>query len=278
MASRNQQSLSISRLRHSFSYCRICTFSNRSLSILQKKIESQREEETLQNKKSFFTVFLIFGFLMKIAAEIVHEVLGHGLFVLLFGGKIINVYISILWPYDFSWISWDLPEGITSGQMAWVYAGGIIACLCTSFLIQAFLLWKKRFSLFFALPLFWLAFWALVNSTGYLIIGGLASFGDVQDLISLGVLTSFLSLVLGLIVFFMGFIALSWILRRISIEMFSPKKASFGVTVFWLIIPILVAIMLANPERGLRLYYLPLTFIPVLLSLIMEYFLVLSKQ
>jgi hypothetical protein len=215
---------------------------------------------------------------MKIVAEIVHEVLGHGLFVLLFGGKITSLYISVLWPYDFSWIGWDLPEGTTSAQRAWIYAGGIIACLCASFLIQTFLLWKKKISWHFALAFFWLAFWTLVNSTGYLIIGGLAAFGDIYDLIMLGVLTIFLSLAVGLIFFIIGFIALSWILRRIFATMLSHKKASLGTSLFWLIIPILVIVMLANPERNLQWAYLPLTFIPTVLSFVIEYFLVLSQQ
>jgi len=232
----------------------------------------------LQDKKSFLAVFLILGFFMKIVAEIVHEVLGHGLFVLLFGGKITDLYISVLWPYDFSWIGWDLPEGIASAQMAWIYTGGILACLCASFLIQAFLLWKKKISWHFALAFFWLAFWTLVNSTGYLIIGGLTPIKDVDELIRLGVLTNFLSLAMGLIFFITGFITLSWILRRIFANVLSPKKASLGTNLFWLIIPLLVVIMLANPERNLQWAYLPLTFIPTVLSFVMEYFLVLSQQ
>jgi hypothetical protein len=232
----------------------------------------------LQERKIFLAVFLFLGFFMKIVAEIVHEVLGHGLFVLLFGGKITSLYISALWPYDLSWIGWDLPEGITSTQMAWIYAGGIIACLCVSFVTQAFLLWKKKISWHFALALFWLAFWTLVNSTGYLIIGGLASFGDIDELITLGILTNFISLAVDLVIFIVGFVALSWILRKILIQMLPPKKASLGVTIFWFIIPILVVVMLLNPERGLQWAYLPLTLIPTMLSFAIEYFLISSHQ
>jgi len=215
---------------------------------------------------------------MKMVAEVVHEVFGHGLFVLLFGGEITGLYISVLWPYDFSRLEWSLPSGVTSAQMAWIYVGGILVCLCMSFLTQAFLLFKKKIPWHFALPLFWLAFWTLVNSTGYLIIGGLTPFGDVYELIRLGVLRELVSLVIGLIIFAIAFVALSWILREISIKIFSPKKASLGVSLFWLIIPVLVMVMLANPERGLQMAYLPLTFIPAMISFVIEYFLVLSKE
>jgi len=226
----------------------------------------------------FLTVFIVAGFIIKIISEAVHELLGHGLFVLLFGGKITGLYISILWPYELSRISWSLPSGITSTQIALIYAGGIIVFLSASLLPQAFLLVKKKIRRYFALTLFWFAFWTFMNSTGYLLIGGLAPFGDVYELTNLGVLTTLLSLAIGLIIFVIGFVALSWILRRIFVEVFSIKKASLGVIIFWFIIPILSIVMLANPERGLRWTYLPLTFIPALLSLVIEYFLVLSKQ
>jgi len=227
----------------------------------------------LQGRKTFLAVFVVVGFVMKMVAEFVHEVCGHGLFVLLFGGKITGVYISVLWPYELSHIDWDL-----TAQIAWVYAGGILVCLCVSFLTQAFLLVKKKTLWYFALTLFWLAFWTLINSTGYLVIGGLTSFGDIKELIALGVLTSLLSLVIGFVIFVIGFVGLSWILRKILIDAFTPKRASLGVSLFWLIIPVLVLVMLANPERGLQVAYLPLTFIPALLSFVIEHFLVLSKQ
>ena len=229
-------------------------------------------------RKAFLAMFVAVGFVVKMVAESVHEICGHGLFVLLFGGTIKTVYISVLWPYELSHIDWSLPSNIGSAQMAWVYAGGILVCLCVSFLTQAFLLVKKKTPWYFALTLFWLAFWTLINSTGYLMIGGLTSFGDVKELIALGVLTSLLSLAIGFVIFVIGFVGLSWILRKILIGVFSPRRASLGVVLFWLIIPVLVLVMLANLERGLQVAYLPLTFIPALLSFVIEYFLVLSKQ
>jgi hypothetical protein len=231
-----------------------------------------------QDKKEFFLTFLAAGFLMKIIAEIVHEIFGHGLFVLLFGGEIVNVYISFLWPYELSYINWYLPNTVTHLQLAWIYAGGIVVCLFMSFLVQTFLLLKKKSDWHIALTLFWLAFWTLANSTGYLIIGGLTPFGDVYELIKLEVLTSTISLVTGLMAFIIGFIALSWILRKILRKKFSPHMASLGVVLFWFIIPVLGIIMSISPERNLPIAYIPLMCFPIVFSFFIEYSLVSSKQ
>ena len=232
----------------------------------------------MQDKKVFLALFIILGFVMKIVSEFVHEVCGHGFFVLLFGGEIISVYISFFWPYELSYINWSPLNTFTSTQRALIYGGGILACLCVSFLAQALLLVKKKISWYFTITFFWLAFWTFINSTGYLIIGGLTPFGDIKRLIGLGVLTSPISLVIGFIIFVTGFVGLSWILRGIFVEEFSPKKASLGVPFFWLIIPVLDALMLASSKRSLQMAYLPLMFIPSLLSFIIERFWILSKQ
>lgn len=144
----------------------------------------------MRDKKVFLASFIVLGFVMNIVAEFVHEVCGHGLFVLLFGGRITSVYISVSWPYELSRIGWSLPNIVTAVQMTWIYGGGILACLCVSFLAQAFLILKKKISWYFAITLFWLAFWTFISSTGYFIIGGLTPFGDIKELIRLGVFNS----------------------------------------------------------------------------------------
>jgi len=214
---------------------------------------------------------------MKILAEFVHEVLGHSLFVVLFGGEITNLYISVLWPYEYSYVYWNLPNA-TSMQLAWIYASGIIVCMGLSFIIQAFLILRGRVWFHFEIALFWLAFWSLLSSSGYLLIGGLASFGDVKELIELGVLTGMFSVFLGLAAFVIGFVVLSAILKRALVEVFSVEKARLGVAAFWLIIPFLVAIMVVSPERNLNLAYLPLAFVPALISYLMERFIFASKH
>lgn len=234
----------------------------------------------LKEKKGFLAMFLVFGFLIKVISEFVHEFFGHGLPNLLLGGTIEELHISVWWPYEFSYTKMQLPETITFPQMVWLSAGGIITCAVASFLTQAFLLLKRKIAWHIAILGFWFAFWTLVNSTGYLIIGGVTPFGDVYWLIMFGVLTNFLSIAIGGILFSIGFIALSWILRKTLCNVFSPKKASLGVFLFWFIIPILVAIMLISPDYQLSLqfYLFPLTFTPAIFSFFVEYFLFLSKQ
>jgi len=61
-------------------------------------------------------------------------------------------------------------------------------------------------------------------------------------------------------------------------KVYSLKKASFAVSLFWLIIPLLVIMIIVSPERGLGWSYLPLSFIPFFLSIALEYSLFLSKQ
>lgn len=227
----------------------------------------------MQERKLFSIMFLVLGFLMKIVAEFIHEVLGHGVFVLFFGGEIADLHISVLWPYEFSYIRWYLPSNVSPVQSAWVYAGGVVICLVVSFLIVK---WQIRWH--FSLMLFWLAFWTLISSTGYLLIGGLAPFGDIHNLIALGALTRFSSFLVGFIVFFLGFVALSLILRRTLTELYPFKTASLGVAAFWLTVPLLFIVMVASPEHPLQTMYLPLAFLPSLLSFIIESKLVLPKQ
>lgn len=39
----------------------------------------------MENRMKFLSLFLSVGFIMKILGEVIHEIIGHGLFVLLFG-------------------------------------------------------------------------------------------------------------------------------------------------------------------------------------------------
>ena len=109
----------------------------------------------------FLMVFLPLGFVAKILGEVVHEVMGHGLFVVAFGGRITNINISLLWPYKLSGIGFSHPPG---GFQPWqeilVDGGGIIICLAVSFIVQLILLlsFSKRGNWVVSSMLFWLAF------------------------------------------------------------------------------------------------------------------------
>jgi len=92
---------------------------------------------------------------MKIGGEVVHELLGHGPFVLLFGGHVTHVYISPLWPYKLSYVRWSIPSA-TPEQMAWIIGGGIRVSALVSYSIQLLLL-RKQLLRQLSVPLFWLA-------------------------------------------------------------------------------------------------------------------------
>ena len=98
----------------------------------------------MPSKRTFLSAFIIAGLAAKIVAEVIHEVLGHGTFVLLFGGSVRTVYISVFWPYELSYITWSLSGSSASEAMIWVYLGGILACAVVSFVAQVFILSKKE--------------------------------------------------------------------------------------------------------------------------------------
>jgi len=50
----------------------------------------------MENRMKFLSIFLSIGFITKILGEVIHEVMGHGLFILLFGGTVTRVHISLL--------------------------------------------------------------------------------------------------------------------------------------------------------------------------------------
>lgn len=86
--------------------------------------------------------FSISGFVVKIVGEIVHELPGHGSLVLLFGGQVTNVFISVLWPFELPYVRWSIPNA-TLGKIAWIMAGGILASAIVSYCIQVVLLQEK---------------------------------------------------------------------------------------------------------------------------------------
>ena len=200
-----------------------------------------------KNRKSLFsflTVFFIYGFLTKLISETLHEV-GHGIFVMAFGGKVLKIFISVLWPLQRSWIRWRLPENIGSWELSLIYAGGILTCLVVSFSLQAYLHLKKN-PWIISLPLAWLSFWCFLNGAGYLILGGLVSYGDIRDLIKLGCLTNISSIVIGLILFAIGFPSLSKIFFNIFSRKFSEKGSMIASMLFWMQIPVYCFIFLLS--------------------------------
>ena len=78
----------------------------------------------------FLLTFLFLGFLMKIASELIHE-MGHASFVLIFGGRVTEMSISVEWPFALSHTRWEL-QSPTEIQIALISAAGIIFDVVTS--------------------------------------------------------------------------------------------------------------------------------------------------
>ncbi len=218
----------------------------------------------MENRVKFLSLFLSIGFIMKILGEVIHEVTGHGLFVLLFGGTITRVHISLLWPYEPSFI-WSSPpaNGFAPWQGVWIAVGGILVSLIITCLLQLFLLFRKS-SWPISTSLFWLAFWTFINPVGYLIMGGIKPFGDVANLINRGVLTQETALAVGLSIFLFSFLSLSRILRGTLIKTGVIKNVKNGIVLFWFIIPFITLVNLIGYEQPLISF--PMSFIPVLLA------------
>ncbi|UCH01564.1 MAG: hypothetical protein JSV20_06815 [Candidatus Bathyarchaeota archaeon] len=216
-------------------------------------------QETVPRQRSsyiFLLYYLFFAFVMKAVSEFVHEILGHGFFAMLFGGTIVSLTISLLWPYRLSCIG---IHGIFEAwQRPWIAGAGILVCLIVSCSIQALLTWKvKAWRL--TVPLFWLAFWTFVNPAGYLIIGGIKPFGDISQLIADGVLSQPLSVAIGVIVFASNFFSLSTIFMNIIQTtgfVMNKKTAPVFLGLLWLTIPFIT--LMAIIGLGFLSSYSPL--------------------
>jgi hypothetical protein len=213
----------------------------------------------------FISVFLPLGFAAKVLGEVVHELMGHGLFVLAFGGRITSVNISLLWPYRLSGIGFAPPPGgFTAWQQAYIDGGGILVCLVVSLVLQGILLLRisKRANWVTSAALFWLAFWTFVNPAGYLVLGGIHPFGDVANLISAGAMTKELALGLGLLISLVNLLSLSIILRNVMRKAGASKDPGWSIVLFWLIVPLLAFFAVLGLGRPLLLALLG--FAPVL--------------
>jgi hypothetical protein len=233
------------------------------------------------NRNQFVILLIVIAFVSKVIGEFVHEVIGHGLFVILFGGKISSIHLSLLWPYELSYIVYS--DNFKPIQLIWITGGGILVCFIVSGMLQALLLlnvvkdWRK------SIPFFWISFWTFLNPTGYLIIGGIKPFGDIASLIKDKVLTQQSSLILGLVIFFIAFFSLSKILIKqfTSINIYQNiKEIRVSLILFWLIIPITTIITCLGMR--LPIIYLQiltiLSLIPIPISIFASKFLITKNQ
>ena len=198
-------------------------------------------------------MFFVVALFMKIVGEVVHELLGHGIFVLVFGGEITKVHISLLWPYEFSSIWWS--GNFEPWQMALTSAGGILVSLLVSFLFQTLLLLERIKDWRLVTASLWLSFWTFLNPTGYLIIGGIKPLGDVAALISQGALTHATSFLSGVTLFAVAFISISKILADLLSNTTAVRKVKTlrnALTLFWLTIPITTLFMCIGTGQPLH--------------------------
>lgn len=229
----------------------------------------------MTSRSIFLAISLVIAFATKVVGEIVHEVAGHGLFIVLFGGQVTSVHISLLWPYELSHIGWS--GSFMRWQQIWIAGGGILVCLTVSVILQTLLLslikeWRT------SIVLFWLAFWTFLNPAGYLIIGGVRPFGDVASLIAAGVLTRELSLLVGSLLFVAAFLSLSKILitqLTIANIVESVNGLRLSLTLFWAIIPVVT--MITCLGMRLQIFYFQvftaLSLVPPLVAMLMPNFL-----
>ncbi|MFX1429828.1 MAG: hypothetical protein ACFFCY_06645 [Promethearchaeota archaeon] len=218
------------------------------------------------------------SFLMKYVSEWTHEFLGHCGIGFLVGAQPISYYVSWIWPLEFGGASVLFPIGASNISRALMAGGGIITCLIaaiSSNLIIYYIIRKKQtrsIKTFFILHIiFWYGFWAFMNSTGYLLIGGLLNFGDIQNIANYLQISNWVFLI-------PGFLVLVFFYYLISINMsllFKPLlklNLKWILFIFWLLIPFIFVLFSLNPTINIpaNSYFLifPVMFIPSIGSLI----------
>jgi len=198
----------------------------------------------------------------------IHELLGHGLWAWIFGAETIEVYVSWL---GFGYCKW---QGISEPPIANVMAmaGGIINTFVIGAAILMFLfLTHKKGSLYLRSFLFWLGFWATINQSGYLLLGGFTSEGDPEALHSLtGIPLNFFML-LGLGLFLLVYPIISMLFLSDVSGLFSEYSQKTLLFTLWLAMPIQVIFLMISPEHTMPfesfLLLFAVSMIPSLLSL-----------
>lgn len=182
----------------------------------------------------FLLMFLFLGFMMKIASEFIHE-MGHASFVLMFGGRVTGMSISVEWPFTLSHTRWEMrnPSDI---QIALISIAGILFDVLTTLSGQAILRMRKEIRPFFAIALFWLSLWPYLSSVVYLVMGAFYPFGDILDLISAIPVPRIWIGTLGVILLFSFTYSLSMILKGIFSSVLGLVNASEAVSYFWAVL------------------------------------------
>jgi len=182
----------------------------------------------------FLLTFVFIGFLMKVASEIIHE-MGHTLFVLMFGGKILGIRIGVEWPFTLSYTTWDIANP-SDTQIALIAIAGILFDTLASIACQSILILRKRIRPIIAISLFWLSFWAYLSSVVYLVMGAIHPFGDVLDLITAVPVPRLWIGSVGMALLISSTYSLSIILKDLFSRVLQQTKASETVSYFWVLL------------------------------------------
>jgi len=179
----------------------------------------------------FLLTFLFLGFMMKIASEFIHE-MGHASFVLMLGGRVTGMSISVEWPFTLSHTRWEL-QNPSDTQIALISVAGILFDVLTTLSGQAILRTRTKIRPFFAIALFWLSFWTYLSSVVYLVMGAFYPFGDILDLIGAVSLSRLWIGAVGLVLLILNTYSLSMILEGIFLSVLRLEKVSETVSYFW---------------------------------------------
>ncbi|MFX0053181.1 MAG: hypothetical protein ACFE8U_18045 [Candidatus Hermodarchaeota archaeon] len=171
-------------------------------------------------------------------------------------------------PLDTSHITLD-QNNLTDEQYLLAVSGGMVVDLTLSFLLQIILL-LKQFRWKFSIPMVWLSFWSHSNDTTIIIGNALTRGpGDLTELIEAGLISAPLALILGIILYFLGFFAISTIIRRMLLYYsFEKPKVKFYILLFWMIVPLNVVLYIFKTALISTIF---IGLVPLITSYVLEF-------
>ena len=217
-------------------------------------------------KRTLLTVLV--AYFTRLISCGIHELLGHGLWALIFGANKISVHVSWL---GFGWCKWQGASSSYTAQVM-IIAGGLLNTFIIGAVLLAFLfLAPKKGGFYLRLPMFWLGFWAVITQAGYLFLGGLTSLGDPWELHQLTGVPLSLFVFLGFSLFLIAYFAVSVLFLSEVTELFPEYSQRVLLFEFWLTIPIQTIFLMASPEHiisiGQFTAFFSLSMVPSLLAI-----------
>jgi hypothetical protein len=236
-----------------------------SLVILTTLKHSEAPEESPVWNRVFLTVLVAYS--TRLISCGIHELLGHGLWAFIFGADKISVQVSWL---GFGWCSW---EGAASSYTARVliHGGGLLNTSLVGALLLTFLsLALEKGGFYVRFSVFWLGFWAVITQAGYLLLGGLARWGDPSMLSGLTGIPLFYFALFGFILFIIAYFVVSILFLLEIAELFPEYGQKVLLSEFWLTVPMQMILFSASPQHPVSTWgfisLFSLSIVPSLLS------------